>query len=191
MFINNSIIVNIEDKSAQSITSRPINEQLVQIANGQDQLYKVNEQEIKISVVTPLGMLHEIPIQFTDALYGAKIPNTAKFAKGERFTEKVNISNQNGAGNFINTDILVYTGPHYTGDESEVETHYISGTVSENAIISVLEKDEHILIKQEEVLAGAYEVTIPYRSEVDVIAKSDNDGEVLGYGDVVPKIITP
>lgn len=196
MFVNDYIIVDIEDRSAQSITTRPINEQLIQVADGQDRLYPVSEQEIKISVVSPsdstsfLGILWETPVQFTDALYGAMIPNTAEFAKGQTFDEKVNVFDQNGAGNFVNVDILVYTGP-YTEESTEAETHYVGGTISEDGVVSVLEKDEHTLIKQQEFPAGTYQMTIPYRSEVDVIAKSDVDGEVLGHGNVVPQVIVP
>ena len=97
MFVYDSIIVDIEDKSAQSITSRPINEQIIQVSDGQERLYFMNEQEIKISVVAPsdstsrVGILWETPVQFTDALYGAMIPNTAKFATGQSFIEKVNM----------------------------------------------------------------------------------------------------
>jgi len=186
MFVSDTIVVDIEDKSAQSITSRPINEQLTNIADGQDQLFLVNVQEIKISVVTPLGMLHEIPIQFTDALYGAKIPNTAEFGKGENFIEVANVSDQAGAGNFVNVDMGVITGSQYE-DPIEPETHYIAGEISENGYVTVLEKDVHTFIKRESFSAGVYEVDIPYRAEVDVIAKSDEDGEVLGYGNIVPK----
>jgi len=189
MFISNAIVVDIEDNSIQSITSRPINEQIVPIADGvSDIMFPVNTQEIKISVVTPLGMLHEIPIQFTDALYGAKIPNTAEFGKGEKFIEVAKVFDQAGVGNFVNADIGVLTGSQYE-DPAEAETHFITGTVSEDAIVSVLEKDEHTLIKQESVYAGTYEVEIPYRAEVDVIAKSDEDGEVLGHGNIVPEVI--
>lgn len=187
MFISNSIIVDIEDRSAQSITSRPINEQLTNIADGRDHLFLINEQVIKISVVTPLGMLHEIPIQFTDALYGAKIPNTAEFGKGEKFIEVVKISNQAGIGNFINSDLMVITGSQYE-EPIEPETHFIAGTISENGYVTVLEKDVHTLIKRKSVSAGAYQVDIPYRAEVDVVAKSNNDGELLGAGNIVPKV---
>jgi len=188
MFISNSVIIDIVDKSAQSITSRPINEQIVYVADGRPNQFLANVQEVKISVVTPLGMLHETPVQFTDALYGAMVPDTAEFARGQVFKEVVHISNQAGIGNFVNANILVYTGPYYEGDAIEPETHYIGGTISEDGFVTVLEKDVHTFIKREAFSAGAYQMDIPYRAEVDVIAKSNNDGEVLGFGNIVPKV---
>jgi hypothetical protein len=110
-YISDVIVVDIIDRCVQSITSFPINEQFIQL-NNQENLFLVNGQEIKISVVTPLGMLHEIPVQFTDALYGASIPNTAEFGKGQVFQEIVNIFNKAGIKNYINVDMLVYTGPN-------------------------------------------------------------------------------
>lgn len=177
--------MDIADKSAQSITSRPLTEELVYVADGQTRYsdYYISEQTIKISTTTVSGMLHEIPVQFTDALYGAKIPDTAEFGKGQYFITRVDILDYSNAQNFMNVDILVETGPYHA---TEAETHKITGTISHDGIVSVLEEDEHTLIKQKSVTAGAFEVLVPERDWVDVITKRNSNDQILGVGRVAP-----
>ena len=190
MYVSDSIIVDIVDKSAQSITSRPITETLFNVAEGQTRWseFPIIAHTIKISVVTVSGILHQIPINFTDELYGATLPTTAEFAKGEYFTTMVDVLNYNAVGNYMNTEVLVNTGAYWEDDPAEPDTHVIKGTISDDGIVSVLEKDSHILIKTKAVTAGHYSVPIPLRAEVDVIAKKTVSGEMLGHGNVVPII---
>jgi len=187
MFISDAVVIDIIDKSVQSTNSNVTTEFFVPILDKRSRYFNETSDVIKISTVTASGVLTQVPVEFTDALYGAELPTTAKFADGEFFTSIVDIHNYKMAHNYPVTELLVETGSYRDDESSEPLTHTISGTLSDEGRVTVLEENTHELIKSEVFSAGKYTIEIPQRLKVDVIAKRTSDAEVKGYGDVVPK----
>jgi len=188
MFISETIIIDIIDKSTQAIRTNVLTEMFVNVSDGQSRAsaFPMSDQTIKISTVGAGGILSQTPVEFTDALYGAEISESASFAPGETFRTIVNIYNYTTASNFVNVDMVVETGVYRDEEISESETHKISGILSDDGTVIVLEKDTHELLRSEAFPAGNYTIDIPQRLEVDVVAKRASDAMVKGYGNVVP-----
>jgi hypothetical protein len=190
MFLSDAVVIDIEDKSIQAINTNVVTEFFVTVLDKTTRTYPDAESEnvIKISTVTTSGVLTQTPVEFTDALYDAKLATTASFAVGEVFTTEVKIVNYKTAYNYLISETLVETGSYRDEDVVEQLTHKIQGTLTHEGRVTVLEQDTHELIKSEVFSSGNYTINIPQRLKVDVVAKRISDAEMKGYGEVVPMV---
>ena len=79
----------------------------------------------------------------------------------------------------VTSDPAAYT------DDTLILGYVISGILSESAIVRVYDRDTYGLAASYSGTIGAYQVDVPASAYYDVIAKSEVNGAILGYGDVL------
>lgn len=172
-------LVSINDKSVQSIASYPLFTLPVVILDKQD-IYSM--EEYQIVSITASGILQ------TEVVFmNGDFPETMEHEDIMSNTiVNITATGHSSESYPITTVFVSVTGELETPGEAE-NTHRISGVITNNSKIIILDKLTNELVTTKNVVAGYYEVDIP-DIVVDVIAKKA-DGEMLAKGDVVPREI--
>jgi hypothetical protein len=177
-----TVPINIQDRSVQSINSFPATDVGFFTYDLTDHYYFSDQYHIR--VIAP--DVDQIEIHFTDGKYGAGIPNTASFRPDFRTETEIAVSGRDMYVSINPTSVFIETigEPSVEQEVPAEETHKISGNVTEDSKIIVLDSVSSELIKAQNVAAGSYTVTLP-DTTVDVLAKAVDDGEPNAHTGVV------
>jgi hypothetical protein len=182
--MSTEIAINIQDVSGQSIKSYPITYQSFVVYDLTTRYFFSDAYHI--GVIAP--DVDQTKIHFTSGFHGATISDEAEFINHFQTEIEVPIKSKSIHPSlepivaFINT--MGIQGQAEGSNPTE-ETHKISGTVTDDSKVIILDAVTSELIKAENVSSGRYTVTVPNQT-VDILAKNLDTGEPKAYTGVVP-----